>query len=255
LTRNEVEAFLIGNNKIVSRYPVDISTMLGEFSDLISFPVIVTGFLVPGKAGPVLVLVDCLNYNGKYMGDIPYTTRIHRLHEIAGLLYTDGFKMLPIRFGNVKKFLAEQKNAPFFIIDANNVNKEGNALLSVARISVDGEKMDAEKIVVGTGNEETPQVQVTTVPDDTAQPVRVSGIEGKRVYVTGRVPGMDKDEIKRFIEASGGIFHPRVNAKLDMLVIAESPGMVKIEEAKLAGIPTMGWSDFKKLLGNPDVAA
>ncbi|MFX1452819.1 MAG: DUF2262 domain-containing protein [Promethearchaeota archaeon] len=72
-------------------------------------------------------------------------------------------------------------------------------------------------------------------------------ILGKKIYVTGKVIGYKKDDLKNLVEQIGGNWSP-FNKELDLLVIGDKPGSKKIREAKKFGIKTMSISDFFKIL-------
>jgi len=69
--------------------------------------------------------------------------------------------------------------------------------------------------------------------------------EGKRIYVTGKIPGMSKKEVQALIENLGFEWSNTISKKLDFLVVGEKPGAKKLSKAKDLKIPLKDWKDFK----------
>ncbi|MHA1331026.1 MAG: BRCT domain-containing protein, partial [Candidatus Hodarchaeales archaeon] len=69
--------------------------------------------------------------------------------------------------------------------------------------------------------------------------------EGKRIYVTGKIPGMSKKEVQALIENLGFEWSNSISKKLDFLVVGEKPGAKKLSKAKDLKIPLKDWKDFK----------
>jgi len=66
-----------------------------------------------------------------------------------------------------------------------------------------------------------------------------------KVYVTGKVEGYNKKELKDYIEGKGHEF-TSLNKSTDLLVIAEKPGAGRLANAREWGIKTMSWDEFEK---------
>ncbi len=69
-------------------------------------------------------------------------------------------------------------------------------------------------------------------------------LNGKTFVLTGRLPDLTKDEVKKKIEALGGKISSSVSSKTDYVVVGEDPG-VKYDDAKRFKRPIL---DQKKLL-------
>jgi DNA ligase (NAD+) len=69
----------------------------------------------------------------------------------------------------------------------------------------------------------------------------------KTIYVTGKVPGMSKRELKQFI-AQYGYEWASLSKKLDLLVTGENPGTAKLEKASKYGLTIKTWDEFRKEL-------
>ena len=67
----------------------------------------------------------------------------------------------------------------------------------------------------------------------------------KTVYVTGKIPGLTKREVKSYI-AQHGYEWASLSKKLDLLVIGEKPGSAKIEKARKFGLIIKTWQEFRK---------
>lgn len=72
--------------------------------------------------------------------------------------------------------------------------------------------------------------------------------EGKKVYVTGKIEGITKEDIRTKIEQKGYVWSSSITKNLDLLIEAEKPGPSKIEKAKNLGIPIISWDKFAELL-------
>jgi NAD-dependent DNA ligase len=66
-----------------------------------------------------------------------------------------------------------------------------------------------------------------------------------KVYVTGKVKGLTKKDLKDRIEAKGHKFSTFTKST-ELLVIAEKPGAGRLANAREWGIQTMSWEEFEK---------
>ena len=66
-----------------------------------------------------------------------------------------------------------------------------------------------------------------------------------KIYVTGKVEGYTKTQLKELIEAKGIEFGNGVTKTTDYLVIAEKPGEKRQEQARDFGVAMIGWDEFK----------
>jgi len=73
-------------------------------------------------------------------------------------------------------------------------------------------------------------------------------IKGKKIYVTGKIHGYNKDEIEEIVNKAGAIYASGILKSLDLLIIGDRPGPSKLEKARNWGIKTMSWEEFKKFL-------
>ena len=65
-----------------------------------------------------------------------------------------------------------------------------------------------------------------------------------KIYVTGSVPGMTKEEIQDFAEELGYEWSTSVSSKLTLLVIGNKPGMAKVDKATDLGVKIISWEKF-----------
>ena len=72
-------------------------------------------------------------------------------------------------------------------------------------------------------------------------------LAGKKVVVTGAVPGLTRTEAQEAVERLGGQSSGSVSSATDLVVIGEGAGS-KAEKATQLGIPTMTAEDFARLL-------
>jgi DNA ligase (NAD+) len=76
-----------------------------------------------------------------------------------------------------------------------------------------------------------------------------SPVAGKRVYITGSVPGYKKDDLEALVISAGGTWTSSVSKNMDMLVVGDNAGPAKLEKAKTLGIKTLDAASFLKLIG------
>ncbi|UCG01685.1 MAG: hypothetical protein JSW11_19000, partial [Candidatus Heimdallarchaeota archaeon] len=67
----------------------------------------------------------------------------------------------------------------------------------------------------------------------------------KTIYVTGKVSGMNKKELEKFV-AQHGYEWTSLSRKLDLLVLGENPGSAKVEKAKKYGLTIKTWDEFRR---------
>jgi DNA ligase (NAD+) len=89
-----------------------------------------------------------------------------------------------------------------------------------------------------------PAPQPTLAADD-ASP---SPIAGKRIYITGSVPGYKKDDLESLVVSAGGTWTASVSRNMDLLVVGDNAGPAKLEKAKSLGIATMDAASFLQLI-------
>ena len=67
----------------------------------------------------------------------------------------------------------------------------------------------------------------------------------RRIYVTGKIEGMTKEDIKAFTK-SHGFEYSSFSGKTELLILGERPGNKKIQRAGSEGIETVTWKKFLK---------
>ena len=70
--------------------------------------------------------------------------------------------------------------------------------------------------------------------------------EGKKIYITGKIKGMTKEEVKNYAESLGYEWSPSITKSLNLLVTGEKSGKVKLEKAMKLGVEIKSWEEFKK---------
>jgi len=77
-----------------------------------------------------------------------------------------------------------------------------------------------------------------------------SAIAGKRIYVTGKVPGMDKEQVRQHLERLGAIWTSGLSKNLDYVVTGEGvkENNAKVANAKELKIPVLTWEKLLDLL-------
>jgi hypothetical protein len=218
----------------------------------IQFLSTIIGFLIEGASSSSLVLVDIINYNGHDISSEPYISRFHRLHDMLALLYHDCFSMIPIKHGiSINGFIREAKenHFPMFMINTDHVHGSGSPLIHVARFK-GGNVIPGDATIIDTVVAETHVVEPVVQPViELSPPAPVPlqealPLSGLHVFSAGKVNGMNKESMQKIIEANGGTWHPRVNCKLDMLVVGESPGEKILLDATSYHVAILTPKDF-----------
>lgn len=65
-----------------------------------------------------------------------------------------------------------------------------------------------------------------------------------KVYVTGKIEGMNKREVKRFVESKGYEWSSSISSSFSMLILGEIPGDSKVKKAEKLGIKILTWDEF-----------
>ena len=66
----------------------------------------------------------------------------------------------------------------------------------------------------------------------------------KRIYVTGKIEGYTKKEIRALVEEHGYHWSNTISKSLDLLVTGEKAGPKKLEKAEQLGIEIISWERF-----------
>ena len=72
-------------------------------------------------------------------------------------------------------------------------------------------------------------------------------LAGKRVVLTGVLPGISREDAAARMEAAGAIVSGSVSRKTDYLVVGESPGS-KLEKARSLGVRVVSWDEVRAML-------
>ncbi len=114
-----------------------------------------------------------------------------------------------------------------------------------AGVTIEASKVASPTHTVVLGSSAPPLKTASTTAKITG--VEPSPLSGKRVYVTGSLPGFKKAELESLVESLGGTW-ASISKSLDLLVIGNDPGQVKVDKAKVYGIPTMDGTAFIALI-------
>lgn len=88
----------------------------------------------------------------------------------------------------------------------------------------------------------------TDLPEPSQAPSE-GPLAGKKVLVTGAVPGLTRDEAKQAVLDAGGEAASSVSKNLDMIVVGEKPGQSKLDKAEKLEIPRLSADEFLRLIG------
>lgn len=82
--------------------------------------------------------------------------------------------------------------------------------------------------------------EVTDVTINDQEPIST-----KTIYVTGKIEGMTKSDIRKIVEQQGYEW-ASLSKKLDLLVVGEKPGQTKLDKARKYGLTIKTWEEFQK---------
>ncbi len=68
-------------------------------------------------------------------------------------------------------------------------------------------------------------------------------VVSRRIYVTGKIKGLTKNDIKAFVKQHG-LEYGSFSGKTEILILGERPGKKKIQRAQEEGIETYSWEEF-----------
>lgn len=74
-------------------------------------------------------------------------------------------------------------------------------------------------------------------------------LAGKKILVTGSIPGRTREQAKELVEQYGGVPVSSVSRKTDLLVVGEGAGESKLAKARTLGIEIIPYEEFAALLG------
>ncbi|MCA9566496.1 MAG: AAA family ATPase [Myxococcales bacterium] len=73
-------------------------------------------------------------------------------------------------------------------------------------------------------------------------------LRGRRVALTGSLPGTTRQEFKDLVAEAGGEYVSRLDASTDVLVTGDSPLPSKVESARGSGVDVVAWSTLRARL-------
>lgn len=71
-------------------------------------------------------------------------------------------------------------------------------------------------------------------------------LAGKKILVTGTLPGLSREEAKALVEGLGGQSVASVSKKTDLLLVGEAPGESKLAKARELGIEMVDYAEFTR---------
>lgn len=180
-------------------------------------------------------LVDLIGKNGaKIYQELKRTRSLPLATFLAGL----GIDMVGAEMG--------RKLAQHFQTWEKLVKANLEELISLEGIS----EITAKHILGGVQDpDNAPQFFANglTVEEAKTSPTTLSE-EGKtnrgKIYVTGSVPDMKKDEVRTFVESKGYEWSSSVSRNLSLLVAGSKAGQAKLDKAEKLGVPVKSWEDF-----------
>ena len=237
--RDTIDFYTVDGTRLI---PVPVASLEGipnvvEKIASINYFTIFAGILTKESR---LVVVDCLNFCGVDLSAVPYSFRLQRVHAIAAVFPDDTISAVPIS-PMPQKFLESMKRSkqPFFIIDASHVHVGQSSLVSVAKFSGGSDSGPADAVIdrwdveTNLGTEAAPENQAPAVEDPGA-----FQIAGKRLCVTGSVPGTTKDFLKSRVKELGGTWEDIIksNNSVDYLFTGANPSAILMDVAARRGV-------------------
>jgi DNA ligase (NAD+) len=92
---------------------------------------------------------------------------------------------------------------------------------------------------------------VTTAVASPASTGAAGPLTGKRVLVTGKVPGMTREQAAEAVETLGGTSVSGVSGRTDLVVVGDGAGTSKLAKASELGVATMAAEYFASLMHRP----
>ncbi|AGW14518.1 NAD-dependent DNA ligase LigA [Megalodesulfovibrio gigas] len=74
-------------------------------------------------------------------------------------------------------------------------------------------------------------------------------LAGKKILVTGTLPGLSREAAKALVEGLGGQAVSSVSKKTDLLLVGEAPGESKLAKARELGIEMVDYAEFTRRFG------
>ena len=71
-------------------------------------------------------------------------------------------------------------------------------------------------------------------------------VKSIKIYITGTVEGITKQELRDMMEEKGIIWGSGVSKSMDYLVLGENAGEKRQEQAKALGVKVIPWEEFKE---------
>lgn len=90
----------------------------------------------------------------------------------------------------------------------------------------------------------------TTATERTVAPQTLTG---RKVVVTGTVPGRSRDEAVAAIKARGGASPGSVSRRTDVVVVGAEPGASKVDKARELGVPVLDAEHFEEFLATGEL--
>ncbi|MHA1727151.1 MAG: NAD-dependent DNA ligase LigA [Promethearchaeota archaeon] len=142
-------------------------------------------------------------------------------------------KMLAKKFGSFEALVKASRKTLEDIEGIGEITKE--------KIYTGLHNKDLYKPLFEKGIKVQPYIRKTT------EQIAGSPISGMKIYITGSIPGYKKEDLKNLVEKKGGEW-ANLSKSLDLLVIGNKAGSVKIDKAEKYGIKKMKAEKFLEML-------
>jgi DNA ligase (NAD+) len=119
-------------------------------------------------------------------------------------------------------------------------NKTLNDFLGIQNKQIKTEPSKAKEKITPSTNENNKQEDFIV-----SQEKKI--ISKGKIYVTGSVPFMTKEQIQEFVEEKGYEWSTSISGKLDYLILGDKPGKAKIDKAIKLGVKVISWEKLLRL--------
>lgn len=131
----DISLFEIVKEKVIAVEDIDsYFDMLYDIISNVSFDCILIGFIEETMESKKATFFDCMNYNGKYIGDKPYSYRYQFLHKVGTLLLDDNTSIASMIFDKEPFLESKDEGVEFLVVDERHVFGTG-VLLKRCKLS------------------------------------------------------------------------------------------------------------------------
>ena len=197
-----------------------------------------------------LVIVDCLNFGGVDISKNPYAFRLQRVHALASVFPDDNVSVIPVS-SSPKKFL-EARNRDkqaFLALRSDHSHDQEEVLISTFKFADPKDTSAPDSVVYRWDIPENLGDEVAIKPGTPAADKPAIQIAGKKVCISGGIPGTTKAFVEGRVREMGGTVVDRVVQPIaDILFMGANPSADIIDVARKNNIPTYPATELMKII-------